>query len=87
MLVKNVAKENIKLYPATPRVANVPLDGRHKTAVSNVSPVPRARSAKVVKIAPWGLLEQEMTMRPNANDATQVLQLRQQVRQSATAAN
>ena len=31
-----------------------------------------ARLAWAAKIAPWGLLEQKTTMRPNANDATQV---------------
>ena len=31
-----------------------------------------ARLARAAKIAPWGLLEQKTTMRPNANDATQV---------------
>ena len=31
-----------------------------------------ARLAWAAKIAPWGLLEQKSTMRPNANDATQV---------------
>ncbi len=35
-------------------------------------PILLARLAWAAKIAPWGLLEQETTMRPNANDATQV---------------
>jgi hypothetical protein len=41
-------------------------------AVPNALLAVRARLAWGVKIVQWGLLEQEKTMRPNANDATQV---------------
>jgi hypothetical protein len=70
--VKIVKLDRIKVYPATPRATNAPLDGRLKTAVPNAPPAARARLAWIVKIAQWGLHEKETTMRPNANDATQV---------------
>jgi hypothetical protein len=60
--------------------------GRPKTAVQNVSPVPRARSAKAVKIAHWGLLDQEKTIQPNANNATPVVQPRHRAPPFALAA-
>ena len=70
--VKIVKLDHIKTFPATPRATNAPLGGRLKTAVPNAPPAARARLAWIVKIAQWGLQEKETTMRPNANDATQV---------------
>ena len=69
---KIVKLDHIKTYPATPRATNAPLDGRLKTAVPNAPLAARARLDKAVKIAQWGLHEKQTTMRPNANDATQV---------------
>ena len=84
--VKIVTLDHIKTYPATPRAVNAPLGGRLKTAVPNAPLAARARLDKAVKIAQWGLHEKQTTMRPNANDATQVSQPRQTVRPFAAAA-
>ena len=65
----------------------VQLVGLRRTAVRNVSRVVRARLAESVKIAPWGLLEQEKTIQPNAINATPVLQPQHQARPAAAAAN
>jgi hypothetical protein len=70
--VKIVTLDCFKIYPATPRAVNAPLDGRLKTAVPNAPPVARARLAWAVKIAQWGLHENEKTIQPNVNNATQV---------------
>ena len=70
--VKIVTLDHIKTYPATPRAVNAPLDGRLKTAVPNAPLVARARLDKAVKIAQWGLHDQQTTMRANAYDATRV---------------
>ena len=69
---KPVSSGSFKICPATPRATNAPLDGRLKTAVPNAPLAARARLDKAVKIAQWGLHEKQTTMRPNANDATQV---------------
>jgi hypothetical protein len=58
-----------------------------KTAVSNAPPAVRASLVWGVKIAPWGLLEQEKTIQPNANDATPVLQPQHQAPPAAAGAN
>ena len=83
---KPVSSGSFKTYPATPRATNAPLDGRLKTAVPNAPLAARARLDKAVKIAQWGLHAKQTTMRPNANDATQVSQPRQTVRPFAAAA-
>ena len=83
---KPVSSGSFKTYPVTPRATNAPLDGLLKTAVPNAPPAARARLDKAVKIAQWGLHEKQTTMRPNANDATQVSQPRQTVRPFAAAA-
>ena len=53
-------------------VLSVQLGGRLKMEVPNALLAVRAHLALGVKVAQWGLREQEKTMRPNANDATQV---------------
>ena len=83
---KPVSSDSFKTCPATPRATNAPLDGRLKTAVPNAPLAARARLDKAVKIAQWGLHEQQTTMRANAYDATQVSQPRQTVRPFAAAA-
>ena len=53
----------------TPLALIVPLDGRPKTAVRNVSRAVRVRLALGVKIVPWVLPEKVLTgILPNANN-------------------
>ena len=69
---KPVSSDSFKICPATPRAVNAPLDGHLKTAVPNAPLAARARLDRAVKIAQWGLHENQTTMRPNANDANPV---------------
>ena len=72
-VVQSVQIRRTLMEKAETAVASIaPLDGHLKTAVPNALLAVRARLVWDVKIAQWGLQEKETTMRPNANDATQV---------------
>lgn len=84
MIVALIRKQPRKDRPNAMLVTTVRC---RKKAVRNVSRVVRGRLALGVKIAPWGLLEQEKTIQPNANDATPVLQPQHQAPPAAAGAN